>query len=370
MIFSSKQATGTSLVAMNSQYEDLKKQRKHNSVALPDNLISPELASSLIKANKAKGKSVAVNAGSKPFTLYKEFDSQVTEQFRLDEGDTILNDIMPLSRSLPIGRTVLESTRSSDAGVFQQSMSGEIATVFDAVDYDLENTMVPIGQNGFKRSFREAEQLGLEGFDDLMNQQREAVRTHRQGLVSSLLDGHKDKAGNFISEKGVTWKGMRADGRVDQIDLSGVGFGVDFTDPSITGAEAKSGFIAMIKRRYIDNKVMARATYYISNEIYFNFMKDYSSAYKDVSILTVLKRELGGNIVDIKPSSALTGNQVLSIPLESRYFQPVVAMGVSTIALPRVKWNAPLAFEVVSAIGWNVRNDFADAGKAVQYAAG
>lgn len=368
MIYSKALAQGNTLnlMAMNSQFDNLKAHRKHNMAkdALPANYIGNELAQAI---GSAKG--LATNAGLKPADLFREFDNTVVSQFRLDEGDAILNDLMPLSRSLPLARTVLENARSSDAGVFGQSMSGTQGTVFDNVDYDTDGTIVPINQNGFKRNFREGEQLGLEGFDDMMHQQREAVRTHRQGVVSSLLDGHRDKAGNFIIEKGYSWKGIRADNRVDQIDLGAGGLNINFAT-STSGADIKAAFIALIKQRYVENKVMARATYYISNEVYFNFMQDYSAQYRDVSVLDVLKRDLAGQIADIKPSSALSGNQVMSIPLETRFIQPTVGMAVSTIARARPNWNDPLAFEIVSAIGWKVNTDFEDQGKALQYAAG
>ncbi len=306
------------------------------------------------------------NAGQSPLDLYREWDNQTVTEFRLDEGDNILNRLMPLARSLPIGRTVLENARASDNGKFQQSMTGEHGSVFDNTDYDTDGTIVPVSSNGFKRNWREGEQLSLEQFDDASIQQSEAVRTHRQGVIGSFMDGHRNTDGVLITEKGLTWAGVRADARVDQIDLGGGGLNVDFTSAATTGEDFRNAWIAMSEQRYITNKVTAPATYFVSNEIYFNMARKYSTNYNSGSILDNLMTVPG--VAGIEPSSVLTGNQVLSMPMSSTYIQPLVGMGVSTIACPRLAWNAPFAFETVSAIGWNIKTDFGSTNRAVQYA--
>lgn len=307
------------------------------------------------------------NAGKKPLDLYREWDDQTITQFRLDEGDNILNALMPLARSLPIGRTILEGARSSDAGKFTQSMSGETGSIFDNVDYDSDKTLVPISQNGFKRNWREGEQLSLEDFDDASIQQMEAIRTHRQGVIGSFMDGHKDQNGQFIVEDGVSWQGVRNDPRVDQIDLGAGGLNVDLSSSSTTGDAIYKAFLELSRIRTIDNKVSAPATYFVSPEIYFNMQRPFSDQYDGGSIMKKCMEIVG--ITEFVMSSVLTGNQTLSFPLSSQFVQPLVGMGVSTIALPRPTWSSPFAFEVVSAIGWNIRTDFGSTNRAVQYAA-
>ena len=318
------------------------------------------------KNNDPKFNQLVANAGRKPADLYLEWDNQTIPEFRLDEGDNILNPLMELSRSINIGRTVLGDTRASDAGVFVQSMSGEHGTVYDNVDYNTDRYIVPVSTNGFKRSWREGEQLSLEAFDDMTNQQREGVRTHRQGLIGSFMDGHKDQDGNFIQEDGVSWEGVRNDGRVDQIDLGAGGLNVDFTSPALAGPEFKAAWIALTQQRYINQRVTVPATFYVSNEIWFNMQRDYYDGnYANGKIIDILKTVAG--VADIVNSSVLTGNQVLSIPMQTTYIQPIVGMAVSTIAVPRLKWNSPMEFEIVSAVGWQIKTDFGNR-KAIQYA--
>lgn len=348
MIFDQALCNGNAaaLRAMNIQYQAVNAQRDDPRHALPLEMFA--------------------NTGTKPLDLFREWDNQTIEQFRLDEGDNILNRLLPMARSVNIGRTVLEGARSSDAGVFTQSMSGEEKSRFDNVDYDTQKTIIPIGQNGFKRNWREGVQLSLEDFNDAAIQQSEATRTHRQGVIGSFMDGHKNKDGQFIVEDGTDWQGVRADARVDQIDLGAGGLNVDLTSSATSGADIFNAFVEMARIRAVDNKVAAPAVYFVSPTILFNFVRDFSTTFAGKSIKDKLLEIVG--IAGIEMSSVLVGNQVLSIPFNTSFIQPLVGMGVSTIALPRPSWNDPFAFEVVSAIGWNVKNDFEGTNKALQYA--
>ena len=348
MVFNSALAsTEAQKRAMANQYAIVNANRDDSRHALPEEMFT--------------------NAGRKPLDLYREWDSQTITQFRLDEGDNILNALMPLARSLPIGRTILEGARSSDAGAFTQSMSGETGSIFDNVDYDSDKTLIPISQNGFKRNWREGEQLSLEDFDDASIQQMEATRTHRQGVIGSFMDGHKDANGQFIVEDGVTWEGVRADSRVDQVDLGAGGLNVDLSASATTGASIYNTFLELSRIRAVDNKVAMSAPFFVSPTIYFNMQRPFSDQYDGGSIMKKCM-EIEG-ITSFTMSSVLVGNQVLSFPMSSQYVQPLVGMGVSTIALPRLAWNSPFAFEVVSAIGWNIKTDFGSTNRAVQYAA-
>ena len=347
MIFNAKGVSGANAINMHQQYNALKAHRADPRHALPAEVLQPN--------------ALKANAGIAPTDLYQEFDRNVVRQFHLDEGEAILTRLMPLSRSLPIGRLVDVYSRASGMGGFQTSVSGEINVIHDAVDYDQDKAIIPIHQNGFKRPWRQAAQFGLEDFQDLVVMHEEAVRTHRKGLIDYMLDG------TDVTVDGVGWGGFRNDSRVDQIDLSSFGGGFDFTDDTQTGEDFIAAWIALAERLYVTNKISAPAVRFVSNEIYWNMQRDYSSAKGDNTIMQRARAVPG--VADIVPSSKLVGNQVLTIPLTSTYIQPVVGAAVSTIALPRPQYNSPLAFDVMSAIGIQVKSDFETGNKAVQYAA-
>ena len=311
-------------------------------------------------ARHALNPALFANVGSSPTDLYKDFDSTTIRQFHLDEGDNLLNRLLPLARSLPIGRMVSEQARASGMGGFQTSMSGEIGVIHDKVDYDLDGTLVPVHQNGFSTSWREENQMSLDGFDDAMVKQSESLRTHRKGLISYIMDG------TTATYKTYGWSGFRGDARVDQVDIGSGGFAFDYTDKAQLGSAVVTAFTALAERRFVTQKINAPAVWFVSNEVYWNFTRDYSTAKGDN---TIMQRLLGiPTVSEIVATSALSGNEILSMVLSSEYIQPLVGMGVSTIALARPNYNSPFAFDTVSAMGLNIKRDFANGGTAVQFA--
>lgn len=367
MIVFNQAAAGVNLSAMQQQYRYINNMRSDHRHALNPALFGNLYvnASGVVTTDRnvvdAQGRVIGQNAGVRPADLYREFDNVTVRQFRLDEGDNILNRLMPLSRSLPIGRTQFEYAASSNLTGFQTSMSGELAQIYDAVDYDSQKTIIPVHQNGFKRGWREGEQMGLEGFDDAVIMQSEAIRTHRNGLIDYFLDGNAN-----VSQDGISWLGFRNDSRVHQVDLGAGGLNVNFTSGSLTGEDAREAWIALRDQLTLENKVGVPATYFVSNEIISNFERYYTDNYGAGTILQQLKTI--GQVADIIGSSKLTGNQVLAMPLQSQYVQPLTGMAVSTIALPRQRYNDPFAFDVVSAVGMRVTNDFGGVNKGVMYA--
>lgn len=69
---------------------------------------------------------ISVNEGLIPQDVYQEFDNVTVERLRSDDGDTFLNDLLPLSRSVSIGKLIHKFRQASDAGNTQTSMTGQI----------------------------------------------------------------------------------------------------------------------------------------------------------------------------------------------------------------------------------------------------
>ena len=296
------------------------------------------------------------NAGLVPRHVYQDFDSVTVERMRSDDGDTFLNDLMPLSRSVSIGKLISRFRRASDAGVAQASMSGQSAVAFDQVEYKYDGSLVPIYDAGFGRNWREWAAQQSEGFDALIDDQRETVAALRRKIADSFLDGHKDRDGNTLSLDGITWTGMRNDSRVNQVDLGGSGISFDFTDNSKTGEENKAAFIALRNVLWIDNNVAQEATYYISREIAASWEHNFSSQYDAKTIMAELNGLMG--VKDIKVSSKLVGNELMAMVLDSNSIKPLVGMGITTVEMPRQVYNSDYRFTVWGAIGWEIRSDF------------
>lgn len=295
-----------------------------------------------------------VNDGLIPRELFQEFDNVTVERMRADDGDTFLNDLMGLSKSVGIEALVHRFRQASDAGNAQTSMSGQVGVRLDQTEYKYDGTIVPVHDTGFYRNWRE--RFTSAGFDALVDDQRESVATLRRHIADSFLDGNKDKDGNYIQVDGLTWKGMKNDDRVAAVDLGASGLNFDFTSGSTTGAQNRDKFKEVRDVLRITNNCPTDAVYYISREIETNWERRYSDQYDAKTILEELKGLAG--VADIKVSSKLSGNEIMAFPLDADKIRPVVGMGINTVALPRPLYNSNYEFAVWGAIGFEVREDY------------
>lgn len=296
---------------------------------------------------------LVTNDGLIPQDLYQEFDNVTVQEMKLDEGDTFLNDLLPKSKSVNIGTLVTKFRQASDAGNAQTSMSGQVGILMDQVEYTYDGTIVPIHDTGFGRQWREVASQTASGFDALVDDQRESVRTLRNRAADTFMDGHRDKNNVIIVVDGLSWSGMRADTRVAQVTLS-----FDFTDVTKTGDEIKNAFIAEIRDvMRITNKCLKDLAYYFSPLAISNMERKFSTQYDSKIIMQELADLVG--VGAIKESSKLIGNQVMGFPLDGVNVRPVVGMGINTVAMARPNFNSNHNFATWAAMGWEVREDYA-----------
>ena len=294
---------------------------------------------------------MVLNDGLVPRDLYQEFDRIAVEEMQSDNGDTFLNDLLPLSHSVSIGTLVRKFRQVSNAGVAQTSMTGQIGARMDQVESSYDGTIVPIHDTGFSRNFREVAAHTAAGYDAMIDDNREHTRTLRGKIADTFINGHKDKDGNTIVVDGTQWQGVVADSRVAQVNIV-----LDFTSTANTGDQIKAAFISELRDvMYITNKCERDLTYYVSREIMSNLERKFSANYDGKKIIDELKGLMG--VADIKVTSKLSGNHIMGFPLNGGV-RPVVGMGVNTVALPRPLYNSNHEFNVWAAIGWEVRETF------------
>jgi hypothetical protein len=316
-------------------------------------------ANEAMHAAALRAAGMTVNEGLIPTEVYQEFDNVTVERFRSDDGDTFLNDLLPMSRSVNIGRLVHKFRRASDAGQTQTSMTGQIGVKMDQVEYNFDGSIIPIHDTGFYRNWREWNAQRAEGFDALIDDQRESVAALRRRAADNFLDGHKDKNGQLIVVDGISWAGMRADTRVAQVDIGSLGINFDFTDTTKTYEQIEAAFKQVRDVLWITNNCEKDAVYYISREIASNMERNSSEfASSENKILQRLAGLMG--VAAIKTSSKLSGNEFMAFPLDGSSVRPIVGMGVNTVAMPRPVYNSNYEFVVWGAIGFEVRTDYAN----------
>lgn len=317
--------------------------------------------------NAMRAMGMTGNEGLIPRDVYQEFDNVTVQRFRSDDGDTFLNDLLPLSRSVNIGKLVHKYRKASDAGSAQTSMTGQTGVRLDNVDYSYDGSIIPIHDIAFGRNFREWNAQRSEGFDALIDDQRESTATLRRLLADNFMDGHRDKNGELLVVDSLSWGGMRNDSRVAQVDLGAGGLNFDFTDQTKTYSEIEGAWKQMRDVLFITNNCTREATYYISREIMSNIERNSSESYSSEKIINRLAQLMG--VKAIKVTNKLTGNQVMAFPLEEGLVRPISGMAINTVAMPRAKYNDDYQFVTWGAIGFEVRTDFENR-KCAMYAAG
>lgn len=290
-----------------------------------------------------------------PQDVYREFDNITKRVMRSDEGDTILNDLMPLSRSVNIGKIEYKFRRASDSGNAKTTISGQTPVTMDKAQYSYDQTIIPVHQDAFGREFRELAGQQSEGFDALIDDQENSVKATRRQMVDWILNGDSNLVFN-----GTSWTGIKNDtSRVARVDLDSDGLNTDFSSASTTAQNMRNGFKSLRDTLRITNKVSGRITIYVSREIMSNMERYYSD--NEAGYQTILQAIRGLNgIADVKETDQLSDNEVIMMALESSTIMPLVGMGVTTIPIPRATPFDQHNFITWGAMGLMVKTDYED----------
>lgn len=347
-VFSTKKATQTGNLEVNSsQFKKLVSARNASAQAAADFIARTKWRGDAEDAPELD----AVNAIDDIRRLYKAYDQTVLAQFEPNTEFTLLNDLMPLSRSVRLEESVYEYARTGGRGWAHTSMSGQIGAALDAKSYTFDGTMVPIHDSGFKFNWRDPVFNKGSALSSLADAQSGSVDDVRRQYVNYIWEGFRDAAGNYVKFDDKTWKGLRHDERVAQVNLT-VNFATS-TDPKAMRAAA----IALRDVLKLQNYQYGQQTWYISSDIMSNWEQ-----YFDVNSLRTVLEEIAklAGISAIKEDSQLTGNEILIVPLAAGVIAPIVGQAFGTVADPRQFYNSDYVWRTWGAAGLMVKQDIND----------
>lgn len=343
--FSTKKAKETQNFEANmAQFNELKFARNASAQAVAD-----FIARTRVRGEAANAPALdATNAVDDIRRLYKAYDQTVLAQFEPSTEFTLLNDLMPLSRSVRLEESVYEYARTGGRGWAHTSMSGQIGAALDAKSYTFDGTMVPIHDSGFKFNWRDPVFNKGSALASLSDAQAGSVSDVRRQYVDYIWEGFRDAAGNFVKFDDKTWKGLRHDERVAQVTLT-----FDFsasTDPKAIRANA----IALRDVLKLQNLQYGQQTWYVSSAIMSNWEQ-----YFDVNSLRTVLEEISklSGIAAIKEDAELTGNEILIVPLGAGVIAPIVGQAFGTVADPRLFYNSDYVWRTWGAAGLMVKQD-------------
>ncbi|EMJ5171287.1 phage coat protein [Klebsiella aerogenes] len=344
-VFSTKQATETGNLEVNSsQFKKLAAARNASAQAAADFIARTKWRGDAENTPELN----AVNAVDDIRRLYKAYDQTVLKQFEPNTEFTLLNDLMPLSRSVRLEESVYEYARTGGRGWAHTSMSGQIGAALDAKSYTFDGTMVPIHDSGFKFNWRDPVFNKGSALSSLADAQAGSVDDVRRQYVDYIWEGFRDADGNYIKFDDKTWKGLRHDERVAQVTLT-VNFATS-TDPKAMRAAA----IALRDVLKLQNMQYGQQTWYVSSEIMSNWEQ-----YFDVNSLRTVLEEISklSGIAAIKEDAELTGNEIVIVPLQAGVIAPIVGQAFGTVADPRQFYNSDYVWRTWGAAGLMVKQD-------------
>lgn len=294
-----------------------------------------------------------------PQDVYREFESQ-TKQLMRAPNLTLLNDLLPLAKGLPVGKVEHIYRQASDSGVVVTDLEGTSPVELDKADYDYDSTIKVVHKTGFGRSWMEMEGQRSEGFDGLVDDQANSVRLMQETIADHIYNGVD-----------VTFKGTSADGIKDSsktvsVDLDAGGLNIDFTSSSATASDIRAAWISLVDALRITNNVTQDITFYVSREIMSNFQRYFSTS--DVGFGTILQSLLNLNgVAAIKEDAQLSGNEVVGLVLDAQFIRPLVGMAVTTVPLVRSNPFDNYNFITWSNVGLEIKTDY-DGRSGVLYA--
>lgn len=304
---------------------------------------------------------IAVNSGRTlrsneaaiiPQDVWRDFDSTTKELLRNDEGDVLLDDLLPLAKDLPIGKVVHQYRKASDSGVIRRSVSGSVSDIRDKTRYNYGKTVVPVFRGEFGREWREWEAQRSENFDGLRDDQANQVRAIRTDWANYIKNGDSDIV--FDDQEAF---GFSNSTDVVSYDLGASGQNIDYTSATATAEAIRNGFKEQRDALRITNNVSGMLTVYVSREIMSNLERYYSDNFSTGETILQQLLKLTG-IAAIKETALLTGNELFWTVLQSNNIRPLVGMPINTIAIPRNNQLDDYNFVTWGAMGIEFLTDY------------
>lgn len=290
-----------------------------------------------------------------PRDAWMELDDITRRVMRNDEGSAFMSDLMPLAKTVHIGKLVNLYRVSSDAGSVIRSLSGQVPVAMDKVTYDYRGTPVPIFSTAYGREWREWNTLQSENFDALADDQEAHTAKIRRDMAKYALTGDSN-----IVVGGYTAKGIMNHTYSIPVNLGSAvgGANIDLTAKTTT-SDAIDEFFTLYLGAILDsNLVGQKVNLYVSPEIGRRLDMTYSGSagYKGGSLLSYLltNRRIG----KISVTYELTGNEFFGFVPSSEYIRPLIGMAVGTTPTTRLNPTDNYQFLVMGAMGLEIKSDF------------
>jgi hypothetical protein len=165
---------------------------------------------------------LVANTGISPDEAYREMDERTKIILNPAGEFATYQRVNSVSKTVNLGKLDYTYRQSSAQTGGSISMSGQTGVITDAVEYKNAGTVIPIIDHGVKRDWREFLTFGADGFDTMVDDNREASLVVLRTANKYLWSGDA----TIKSPDDRVWLGIKADPSLVQattsVDLANV----------------------------------------------------------------------------------------------------------------------------------------------------
>ncbi|GHZ69239.1 hypothetical protein VCSRO127_0511 [Vibrio cholerae] len=318
------------------------------------NIVSANMQS-MITANRAHmtPEMIAANAATGfAREFWQEIDRQIVQLRDEMIGMEIVNDLLGIQTTLPIGKTVksynLVGGIAEDVAI---TIDGQAPFSFDHTDYESDGDPVPIFLAGYGVNWRYAAGLSSVGIDLVLDSQAAKLEVYNQNIVSYALDGK-----STITVDGKQGQGLRTHRNTKKINLGSSGANINLTTATASELIAfftKGEFGQAAEANYVTKYDVV----WISPQIAANLQQPYIVNGTMLGTVQQAISQYLGFVGEFRKTYALSGNEFLGYERKQSTVTPLVGMTTGVTPLPRPMPNSNYNFQIMGAMGMQVKKD-------------
>jgi len=290
------------------------------------------------------------NSGISPDEAYREMDER-TQIIMNPAGEfATLQRVEVQSKSVNLGKLDYTYRQASSQTGGTVSLSGQTGIITDAVEYKNAGTVIPIIDHGVKRDWREYLTFGADGFDTMVDDNREATLTVLRTCNKYMWAGDA----TIKSPDGRVWLGIKSDTSLVQATTS-----VDMANIATTAKEIVDEIVRLRDLLRITNNCSQLIELAISREM-MSYWESTPYSVNEVGFGTVLSYVRGLNgIASVYEDPELSGGQELLMAYISLDgLHTVTGQAMSSYMAQRFNHNDPFTMVKWMAKGFVSKNDF------------
>lgn len=310
---------------------------------------------SMISANRAHMTNEMLQANAAAGyarEFWQEVDQMVISSRQETVGMDILDDLMGIQTVLPIGKTVksynIGGNIAEDVSV---SIDGQAPHSFDHTDYDSDGDPVPVFLAGFGVNWRHAAGLNSVGLDLVLDSQSAKMKVYNEKLVSYLLNGKEN-----ISVDGKAGQGIKNHRNTKKINLGSSGSNINLataTADQLIAFFTTGAFGTTAEENYVTSYDVV----WVSPQIAANLQKPYIVNGTMLGTVQQAISQYLGYVGEFRKTYALTGNEFIGYERKQSSITPLVGMNTGITPLPRPMPNTNYNFQILGAMGLQVKKD-------------